>query len=104
MNINKLTDSLVAGSRSKPQDSSQKKSVNNGSEATQAPRESQPKDKVLLSANTSSMRDIEADIKAMPVVDDAVVDKIRNAIENGEYKIDYDKLAGNMLSFEDNLS
>lgn len=104
MNINKLTESLTTGSRSKPQDSSSAKSVKNSGDATQAPRESQPKDKVMLSANTSSMREIEADIKAMPIVDDAVVDKIRGAIENGEYKIDYDKLAGNMLSFEDNLS
>lgn len=104
MNINKLTESLTAGSRSKPQDSSSAKPVKSNGNANQALRESQPKDKVMLSANTSSMRDIEADIKAMPVVDDAVVDKVRNAIENGEYKIDYDKLAGNMLSFEDNLS
>lgn len=104
MNINKLTDSLVTGSRGKPQDSSQSKAVKSNGSNAQVLRESQPKDKVMLSANTSSMRDIEADIKAMPVVDDAVVDKIRNAIENGEYKIDYDKLAGNMLSFEDNLS
>jgi len=40
----------------------------------------------------------------MPAVDDATVDRIRSAIENGSYKIDYNRLAGKMLDFEDGLN
>jgi len=40
----------------------------------------------------------------MPDVDDATVERIRGAIEKGEYKIDYEKLAGKMLDFEDRLN
>ena len=50
------------------------------------------------------MQQIEAEIRDLPEVDDAVVERIRGAIERGEYKIDYEKLAGKMLDFEDRLN
>lgn len=103
MNINKLTNALNTNDRAKPQNAVTNK-PEKGSGGAQVNRQDQPMDKVMLSPNSSSMQSIEAEIKSLPVVDDATVDKIRSAIENGEYKIDYDKLAGNMLSFEDNLS
>lgn len=103
MNINKLTNALNTGDRAKPQNAVTSK-PEKGSDGAQVSRQEQPLDKVMLSADSSSMQSIEAEIKSLPVVDDATVDKIRSAIESGEYKIDYDKLAGNMLSFEDNLS
>ena len=40
----------------------------------------------------------------MPDIDDATVERIRSSIEKGEYKIDYQKLAGKMLDFEENLN
>jgi len=40
----------------------------------------------------------------MKDVDDATVERIRSAIDNGEYKIDYDRLAGKMLDFEDRFN
>jgi negative regulator of flagellin synthesis FlgM len=61
-------------------------------------------DQVKLSASSKSIQQIEAEIKDMKDVDDATVERIRSAIQNGEYKIDYEKLAGNMLDFEDRLN
>lgn len=61
-------------------------------------------DQVKLSAGSKSIQQVEAEIRSMPEVNDALVDRIRTAIENGEYKIDYDKLAGKMLDFEDRLN
>lgn len=103
MNINKLTDALTTGNRTKPQAGALEQGKKAGSVSVQTDS-TQPQDKVLLSASSGSMQSLEAEIKAMPVVDDATVDRIRHAIDSGEYKIDYDKLAGNMLNFEDNLN
>lgn len=61
-------------------------------------------DQVKLSASGKSIQQIEAEIRDMPEVDDATVDRIRSAIENGSYKIDYNRLAGKMLDFEDGLN
>lgn len=68
-------------------------------------RESAPlTDQVKLSASSKSIQQIEAEIKEMKDVDDATVERIRSAIDNGEYKIDYDRLAGKMLDFEDRFN
>jgi negative regulator of flagellin synthesis FlgM len=40
----------------------------------------------------------------MPDVDDKTIDRIRSAIDSGEYKIDYQQLAGKMLDFEGKLN
>ena len=57
-----------------------------------------------LSASSKSIQQIEAEIRDMPDVDDATVERIRSAIQNGDYKIDYEKLAGKMLDFEERLN
>ena len=61
-------------------------------------------DQVKLSASSKSIQQIEAEVKEMPDIDDATVERIRSSIEKGEYKIDYQKLAGKMLDFEENLN
>ncbi len=104
MNINKLTDPLTTGSRAKPQAANIEQGKKQAAVSQSADNIARPQDKVLLSASSGSMQSLEAEIKAMPVVDDATVDRVRQAIDSGEYKIDYNKLAGNMLNFEDNLS
>src|SRR5690554_6713343 len=100
MNINKLTTGLeklwVRRIVSKPVETKVNTQTNN-SNSTSA-------DQVKLSNGIKGIQQVEAEIRNMPEVDDATVDRIRAAIENGEYKIDYEKLAGKMLSFEDNLN
>ncbi|MEK9765654.1 MAG: flagellar biosynthesis anti-sigma factor FlgM [Thalassolituus sp.] len=61
-------------------------------------------DQVKLSASSKSIQQIEAEIKDMKDVDDATVERIRSAIESGDYKINYDRLAGKMLDFEDRFN
>ena len=61
-------------------------------------------DQVKLARADKSIQQIEAEIKEMKDVDDATVERIRSAIDNGEYKIDYDRLAGKMLDFEDRFN
>ncbi|WP_300426021.1 flagellar biosynthesis anti-sigma factor FlgM [Thalassolituus sp.] len=100
MNINKFTNGL---------DSSRSRSNEPVKPTTSQGADSKAKesagftDQVKLSASSKSIQQIEAEIKDMQDVDDATVERIRSAIQNGEYKIDYEKLAGKMLDFEDRL-
>ncbi|MEL7400888.1 MAG: flagellar biosynthesis anti-sigma factor FlgM [Pseudomonadota bacterium] len=47
---------------------------------------------------------MEAEVRNLPDVDDSTVERIRSQIESGEYKIDYQRLAGKMLDFEERLN
>lgn len=106
MNINKLNQGL--------NDSTQKtNSGPSGSQATPEPSKgdgvnpsqgTSAADQVKLSASGRSIQQIEADIKSLPEVNDATIERIRNAIAEGEFKVDYQRLAGKMLQFDDQLN
>src|SRR5690554_6368558 len=99
MNINKLTTGLDNRSRTRNDAKPVEPKVD-----TQADNSnSTAADQVKLSNGFKGIQQVQAEIRDMTEVDDATVDRIRAAIENGEYKIDYEKLARTMLSFEDNL-
>lgn len=100
MNINKLTSGIdgSARSRNEPVAADKNPAAKVQQQSTVAA------DQVKLSNSSKSMQQIEAEIRDLPEVDDAAVERIRGAIERGEYKIDYEKLAGKMLDFEDRLN
>ena len=60
-------------------------------------------DKVELSDRARILKAVESRVSQMPDIDQEKVDRIRNAISNGEYKIDYDKLAAAFRRFETGL-
>ena len=95
MNINKLLSALDPRSRT---DSMNNKGPNANLSSTTS-----SEDQVNLSASSKSIQQAEAKIRSMSEIDDATVERIRTALEKGEYKIDYEKLAGKMLAFEDKL-
>jgi negative regulator of flagellin synthesis FlgM len=102
MNINKLTTGLDGGSRAKadaasPQNA--KAEQNNKSSGVV-----NTGDQVKISSSSMNIQQIEAEVSQMPDVDDKTIDRIRNAIDSGEYKIDFQKLAGKMLDFEGKLN
>lgn len=101
MNINKLNTGV---DNNTPARSNDAKNVEPNINKQANPSSASTADQVKLSSGIKSIQQVEAEIRSMPEVDDATVDRIRAAVENGEYKIDYEKLAGNMLSFEDNLN
>ncbi|MCH8552841.1 MAG: flagellar biosynthesis anti-sigma factor FlgM [Natronospirillum sp.] len=57
-------------------------------------------DSVQLSSQVQSLQSLEARIREMPEVDDARVEKIKSAIANGEYEINYERLAAAIQRFE----
>ena len=105
MNINKLTGG-VDNSRLRKEtaaptsETAESASSSNSTEAASAGYS----DQVRLSASSKSIQQVEAEIGNLPEVNDATVERIRSAIANGEYKIDYEKLAGKMLDFEGRLN
>lgn len=60
-------------------------------------------DVVQLSDRARVMKAAESRVQQMPDIDQDKVDRIRSAITNGEYKIDYDKLADAFRRFESGL-
>ncbi|MGF1726694.1 flagellar biosynthesis anti-sigma factor FlgM [Photobacterium nomapromontoriensis] len=60
-------------------------------------------DSVSLSSQGKAVGQIHQQLAAEPSFDSAKVAAIKEAIANGAYVIDADKLASNMLKFEDEL-
>ncbi|MCL6270108.1 flagellar biosynthesis anti-sigma factor FlgM [Sansalvadorimonas sp. 2012CJ34-2] len=58
------------------------------------------KDKLSISTDAATLQNAEALAKSAPDVDMDKVGEIKQAIINGELKIDYEKLAQKMLDFE----
>jgi len=79
MNINKLTGGTDTSSktRSGATEAVPGKQDNN----SKAQETAKVTDQVKLSASSKSIQQIEAEIRDMPEVDDATVDRIRNAIQ-----------------------
>lgn len=102
MNINKLTSGLDGGSRAKTDAASQQNQKTEENSKTTANVSSG--DQVKLSSSSMNIQQIEAEVSKMPDVDDKTIDRIRSAIDSGEYKIDYQQLAGKMLDFEGKLN
>ncbi|MDO6705219.1 flagellar biosynthesis anti-sigma factor FlgM [Photobacterium sp. 1_MG-2023] len=62
-----------------------------------------PKDAVSLSSQARAVGQIHQQLATEPSFDRTKVEAIKNAINNGSYQIDADRLANNILRFEDEL-
>lgn len=65
-----------------------------------APNERAPSDNVSLSSDAKGLAQIENEIKGLPEVNSAKVEEIKARIANGEYHIDFEKVAQKMLDTE----
>lgn len=100
MNINKLNQGLGDNTQSAKSKSATQEPSNVTKSSTEAQNVPSPQDQVNLSSSSLSIQQIESDIKSMPEINDATIDRVRNAIAEGEYKVDYQRLAGKMLQFD----
>jgi negative regulator of flagellin synthesis FlgM len=57
-------------------------------------------DTVNITESVTSLKQAEASLAAVPVVDDVRVEEIKASINNGTYKIDAHKLASNLIDKE----
>ncbi|NVK37091.1 MAG: flagellar biosynthesis anti-sigma factor FlgM [Gammaproteobacteria bacterium] len=96
MNINKLTTGVGGGTQSR----STEKAAAAGQSTKQAPETKASGAQVKLSSEAKSIQQIEAEVAKMPDIDDAAVERIKGALANNEYKIDYERIAGQMIKFD----
>ncbi|EGQ9918761.1 TPA: flagellar biosynthesis anti-sigma factor FlgM [Vibrio parahaemolyticus] len=81
--------------------------VRNDSSATSSATESKKapaqQDAVSLSQQSKAVSKLQKDMAASPAYDSAKVAAIKEAIANGSYRVDPEKLADNMIKFENEL-
>ncbi|EDP58512.1 flagellar biosynthesis anti-sigma factor FlgM [Vibrio sp. AND4] len=75
-------------------------SATSTTESKKAPAQ---RDAVSLSQQGKAVSKLQKDMAASPAYDSAKVAAIKEAITNGSYKVDPDKLADNMIKFENEL-
>ena len=100
ININGPTATQVNANKSQKStgtESSQSSAIAAGTE------DAKSDDVVQVSDRAQVLKAVEDRIHQMPDIDQEKVDRIRNAITNGEYQIDYDKLAAAFRRFETGL-
>jgi len=95
MNINKLTTGVGGGGQSRPTDK-----VSSPGQGKQGDSAQVAKSDVTLSQQSKSIQQIEAEVAKLPDIDDAAVERIKGALANNEYKIDYERIAGKMIKFD----
>jgi negative regulator of flagellin synthesis FlgM len=74
-----------------------------GPTANVTQNQSSSEDKVSLTDAATQLQSLQQNIAALSEVDSARVAELRSAIENGEYLVDAQKLAQNMIKFEGQL-
>ncbi len=99
MNINKLIPG-IGGGGGQPR-STDKVS---GSAPDKAQSTGVSDSEVKISQQSKSIRQIEAAVAKLPEIDDAAVERIKGALANNEYKIDYERLAGKMIQYDGMLN
>lgn len=82
----------------------QHKTTTDNDAATGAETIQQQQDAVSLSTQGKAVGQIHQQLATEPSFDAAKVAEIKQAIANGAYTVDADKLAANMLKFEDELN
>ncbi|GMR08795.1 MAG: flagellar biosynthesis anti-sigma factor FlgM [Gammaproteobacteria bacterium] len=64
----------------------------------------QESDSVTLTQAASVLQDLQKTLSSLPVVDRSRVASVQNAISNGSFEIDSNRIAEKMLAFEQSLA
>lgn len=100
ININGLTSGSSGSEKARGQETVTKANQKGDSAQTDV---SASTDRVELSAEVKVLRKLEAQVSSMSDIDQSKIDRIKAALRNGEYQIDYDNLASAMQKFESDL-
>jgi negative regulator of flagellin synthesis FlgM len=104
INLNGLSTGQTGSAKSRESDSSQ--ATNKAGTERAADKKDNSKntdDVVKLSDRAEVLRTVNNKVQQLPDVDQEKVDSIRTAIQNGDYTIDYNKLAAAFRRFESGL-
>jgi negative regulator of flagellin synthesis FlgM len=89
---------VSANDQGAPVDKHDKGSENTASQSSQPVNSTA--DRVSLTGEALRLRELEAEISSQPVDDSQRVNAIRNAIENGTYTVNPERIAEKFLSLE----
>ena len=98
ININNLVSSTNVGKNDRLQKSTEADDTSKKAELSS--KDTLADDTVALSDTAQLLKNQEAKIRQLPDIDMDKVEQIKQAIAAGEYKIDTQKLANNMLSVD----
>lgn len=100
-----ITNNGVPKPLTQPNDKNQAQDLQKQASQAPAPTAAPTKgaDRVELSSQVRSLKQLENSVKNMPEVDSQKVESIKAAIEGGEYEIDFDRLASAISKFESDL-
>ena len=99
--INPLGRSAV-GSVSSNTENAQSNKTNNSVESSSASR-TNTEDTVSLSLESQQVSGLQQQLKDSPAIDQAKVDSIKQEIANGNYPLDAEKIAANLINLEQSL-
>ena len=74
------------------------------SDSREAKKSNQGQDAVSLSQQSRDIEQLHQEMASKPAFDAAKVAAIKEAIANGSYRVDPEKLADNMMKFENELT
>ena len=89
----------TAGTISSNTDKTQAKNTTESSSSPRAGTE----DTVSLSKESQQVSGLQQQLKNIPVIDQAKVDSIKQEIANGNYPLDAEKIAENLINLEQSL-
>lgn len=92
----------VAGSVNNNAEKAQTSKTSNGAENNTANRTA-TEDTVSLSQESQQVSGLQQQLKDSPAIDQAKVDSIKQEIANGNYPLDAEKIAVNLINLEQTL-
>ncbi len=105
INLNGLSTGQTGSAKSRESDNAAttKKAGTESAEANKSDNSKSTDDVVKLSDRAEVLRTVNSKVQQLPDIDQEKVDRIRTAIQNGDYSIDYNKLAAAFRRFESGL-
>lgn len=100
IDINKLNNSASARVRSQP---TTQNGVQNDAVKSNTAAATQKNDSVVITSQAQQLQGVQSKMASLPEVDQKKVAEIKQAIAEGRYKVDPEKLAANIASFEREL-
>ena len=103
--VNRVGSSIIPDIESKSTANANINDVNDGNKTVSRDDASarQQTDQVSITPSAAKLQAVEQKIASLPVVDQARVDKLKSAVESGEYQIDTQRIAEKFLQFESEL-
>lgn len=104
INLNGLSTGQTGSAKSRESDNAATTSkAGTNSAANKTDNSKSTDDVVKLSDRAEVLRTVNNKVQQLPDIDQEKVDRIRTAIQNGDYSIDYNKLAAAFRRFESGL-